>query len=352
MVNHNPELVPTLVMTLQEVMRTAFFAAAAVFLFTLIAEALHLRRIRSCAFLTFGPSGRYPVSVIAAAVMRVFGLSIAVWGFAVLACWFGTYEPKFGAGNLEKNKDPHHVVFVLDVSPSMLFSKDAGPEKNISRLERAEALYRSVIDRIRGENSLYSVIAFWKDAKIVVCDTPDLNICDNIFSGLPLTYAMQSGGEKTALPESVGLAAQIAKNWEPHSATLIFLTDGDVVPEKNLVQLPPAYDNLLVFGVGDPVKGSFIDDHFSRQARTGLTDLAARYGGTYFNANEQLPGTEFFSTVRAVENSVADTPWNLRKSAVLCIIIGTFLFAAVTPMLTFFAGRWNRRAGRQGGATS
>lgn len=332
---------------LKAILKTAYIAAAAAFFLVALAEWLQYRRIRRCAFLVFGPHGRIPWMVPLAGLMRVAALTLAVWGFTYLAGWYGYYEPRVGSEGAQVIKSPHHVVFAYDVSPSMLFAKDAGPEKKITRRERAEELYRSIIERIRTENSIYSVIAFWQDAKAVVIDTPDINILDNIFNNLPLAYALKSAGEKTALPEALRVAAEIAKKWDPHSATLIFLTDGDVIGDRKLAELPAAYENILVFGVGDPVKGHFIDDHYSHQMRPGLTDLAARYGGTYFNANELLPSSEFFASVRQSETTLSGTNWSMRRTAIVMLLLGALIYAAQTPLLTLAAGRWSRRAGRK-----
>lgn len=337
----------SLMLPIDELLRWAFITAGTVLCLSLLAEWLQLHRVKRVTRLVFGPKGKLPPLYGFVSFLRITGLTLMAAGMTFLAGWLGHYEPKTGGDGTQTVRHPHHVVFVLDVSPSMLFSADAGPDKKEIRLRRAEVLYRSVINRLRTEGALYSVIAFWKDAKVVVKDTPDINILDNIFDGLPLTYAMNSGGEKTSLPAALDCAAKLAKGWEAESGTLIFLTDGDVLPEKGLAQMPPAYQNVLIFGVGDPVKGCFIDDHYSRQARSSLNDLASRYGGIYFNANELLPGSEFFSGVKAIEGRKAEGRFNLRSAAIGALSTGALFFALSPLILSLFAGGWTRRAGHR-----
>ena len=60
--------------------------AVSIALVAVVAELLHLRRIKQVKFLAFGPGGRPALWTWAAPVLRVLGLAISAWGFASL--WF------------------------------------------------------------------------------------------------------------------------------------------------------------------------------------------------------------------------------------------------------------------------
>ena len=66
-----------------------------------------------------------------------------------------------------------HLVLILDVSPSMGL-EDAGPQKNITRRERAAKIMESFFKRVVVDEYKVSVIAVYNGAKPVVIDSKDL----------------------------------------------------------------------------------------------------------------------------------------------------------------------------------
>lgn len=317
----------------------AYLAALGVFILALTAEFFHARRIRRNAHLIFGPEGKVPVYIPFASILRVCGATLLAFSFTFLMQWWGTFEPNVGAERPEKILYPHHMVFAYDISPSMFFARDAGPSKKQLRRERARDIYQSVVSRLKSENCLYSLLVFWTDVKAVALDTFDLAILDNAFGDLPLPYAMKSGG-KTELTEVLKKVSDISRDWPENTATLVVISDGDVLPESGLPKLPAAFANVLVFGVGDPSRGVYVNDHLSRQSKAGLNDLANRYSGLYFNANENYPGTEFFNNIRAVEGVKSSDAWNWRALAKYMMLLGALLYAIPTLLLSFAATHW------------
>ncbi len=340
------EFIPTIDSSI--VCDQALIVAGITFILGCVAEFIHAKRIRRNAYLLFGPKGNVPVLIPLAALMRISGITLLLFGFYVLAQWYGVFEPRVGADSPKQIQYPHRVIVAYDVSPSMYFAQDAGPNKNQLRRDRAKDVYQSVVERLSGENCLYSLLLFWSDVKPLVIDTFDIAILDNAFNGLPLPYAMKSGG-KTELATVMKYICDMAKDWHDNSATLIFITDGDVLPEKGLPTLPPAYGNVLVFGIGDATKGAYIDDHFSRQSRTNLNDLANRYSGVYFNANELYPSSDFFANMKAIEGQDDLDGISVRTVAKIAIILGALLFLIPSILLTYAATKWMNLTRRSDG---
>ena len=187
-----------------------------------------------------------------------------------------------------------------------------------------------------------TVVAVYNGAKVVVEDTTDFEVVRNILGGLPMEHAFATG--KTRLFDGIVQAAQIARRWNPGSTTLMLVSDGDSVPPTGMPTLPAAIDDVLVIGVGDPTVGKFIDGRQSRQDVPALRQIAARLGGSYWNANElQVPSANI---ARLVAWAGADSFGHLtrREYALLACVLGAAVLAFLPLLLHFFGTRW--RPGR------
>ena len=71
----------------------------------------------------------------------------------------------------------------------------------------------------------------------MVVDTTDAEVVKNILSDLPIHLAFKPG--ETRLFDGLAEAAKIAKFWKTKSATLVVISDGETVPPKGMVKLPP-----------------------------------------------------------------------------------------------------------------
>src|SRR6266516_3454675 len=225
---------------------TALLLTLVVILLAALAEWLHARRCRRVARLAFGPGG--------------------------------------ARSDLIPEGSYRHLVLALDVSPSMQL-KDAGPEGKQSRAERASAVLMSLLGRIATDQALISIVAFYTDAKRVVVDTFDMEVVKNALNDLPLDLAFDTG--KTKLLDGVRESAELAKPWQPGSAPLVVVSDGDTILDSGMPELPRSIQRTLVVGVGDARAGRFIDGHQSRQDFSTLRQLAGRLRGDYFDANEK-----------------------------------------------------------------
>ncbi|HUR28658.1 MAG TPA: VWA domain-containing protein [Planctomycetota bacterium] len=319
----NPELVAPL-------------AALAALVLSAAAEALHARRVRRLAPLAFGPSRRPAGWARAAPYLRVAALSALAWGIVTLF----TLEPRRYATGMSAAKsdgDFQHVLIVLDVSPSMRLV-DAGPEKKVSRMTRARALIESFFDRVPIEDSRVSVVAVYNGAKPVVVDTKDFEVVRNIFGDLPMHYAFPSG--KTKLFDGLEEAVKIAKPWNPRSATLLVLSDGDTLPATGMPKMPPSIRSVLIVGVGDSRTGKFIDGRQSRQDIPTLKQMAARLGGTFHDGNEKHLSSGLIASSAGLEEQDVFEKLTRRDYALMASLLGALILAFLPVLLHFFGTRW------------
>jgi Ca-activated chloride channel family protein len=230
-----------------------------------------------------------------------------------------------------------HVMLVLDVSPSMLLV-DAGPERDQSRRERARVVLESLFRRIPLEQQRVSIVAVYNGAKAVVEDTTDFEVVRNVLAGLPLHHAFQTG--KTKLLTGIEEAVRIARPWNPGSTTLVLVSDGDSVPETGMPSLPAAIDDVIVVGVGDPSRGSFIEGRQSRQDVSALRQIAARLGGSYWNGNElHLPSTRLAGLAPTGAES-AFARLTRREYALIACLAGAGVLALLPLCLHFLGTRF------------
>ncbi len=310
------------------------FIAAAFLIIAIATEAIHTIRVRRLAHLAFGPSGRPASWVVLAAPLRVLAIAALAWGFATLLM----IEPKTHNSQQTDAAQQRHVVLLLDVSPSMRLV-DAGPEGDQSRMQRARVVLESFFDRVPIRQYKVSVVAFYNEAIPVVIDTKDLEVVRNTLNDLPMHYAFT--GKDTNLFKGLEKVTEIAKPWEPDSAVLLVITDGDTVPGKGMPKLPTSVRDVLVIGVGDPVTGKFIAGKNSRQDISALRQVATRLGGVFQNANNQHVSS---TAIAKVTQEVKNRRWqdlSQREYALVAISFGAFLIGTL-PILLYYLGTFWR----------
>ncbi|QDV42261.1 hypothetical protein Enr13x_21060 [Stieleria neptunia] len=300
------------------------------FAMMLIAEVVHFRRCARLAPLAFGPSASpRPWAKLAPGIRLLSAVAVA-WGVSTLL----VVQPKSfrPEGEVQPGKE-QHLLIVLDVSPSMRL-EDAGPTGKQSRKERGRDLMRSLFERLTTEQYRVSAIAVYNGAKPVVVDSKDLNVIDGVLGDLPLFQAFESG--KTRLLDGLREAAEIAKPWNPGSATVILLSDGDTVPPQGMPSMPASVASVLVVGVGDPSQGSFIDGRQSKQDTFMLRQIATRLRGAYHDGNKRHLPSELVAGIalRGVQNQ--KEPWTRREYALMATAIGSFLLAVLPWLLEHF----------------
>lgn len=302
-------------------------------------EWLHARRTARVAHLAFGRRGAPHRWTLAAAPLRVVACGALTWGLLTLvdldtAPWQALAD--------DNRTPPHHIVLVLDVSPSMHIG-DSGPNGQQPRGDRARDVLQSVLARTSQQRGRVSVVAFYTSARPVVVDTRDPEVVDNILRDLPLEHAFSPG--KTDMFSGVACAAELAQKWPADSATLVVVSDGDSLPSHKPPELPPAFKNVLVLGVGNPLRGTYIHDHNSKQDRDSLKRLALRLGGTYYDATEHHVASSGLVSL-ATTTAAAPGPFSLRELAILAVLVGAIALAALPPLLAASGGAFDIRRAR------
>ena len=310
-------------------------------LIAMIAELWHARRVARLAPLAFGPRRRPTLFGRMSPIVRVISAAATTWGLATLA----TIPPALHGTVEMKDSERHHLVLVLDVSPSMRL-KDAGPSHEQTRLDRAADLLESFFARVPMAQFKISIIAVYNGAKPVVVDTIDGEVVWNILRDLPMHYAFPVG--KTQLLDGLAEAAKIGHAWSPGTASLVFLSDGDTVPATGMPSLPVAYSSVVMVGVGDSRAGKFIDGRHSRQDVSTLRQVATRLNGYFHNGNEKQIPTDIAKSLGAPRTRSVWDRLTRREYALIAIGTGGFLYAFLPLLLHYGGSRWSPGTRRRG----
>jgi Ca-activated chloride channel family protein len=306
-------------------------AAILVLLLSALAEALHARRVRVAARLAFGPEGASRGWTLVAPFLRCFALAAFAWGLAVM--WQLHQAAKDGKPT--ESKEPVRLVFVADLSPSM-YLKDAGPEGKQTRQERMREEVETVLMRVGGDLR-YGVIGFYTEAHSVVMDARDPELVRNVFNGLPLQYVMKSGS--TDLGTAINAAVKVVDGMPAQTVRLVVFTDGDTIPLQPILPRPKSVKEVLVLGVGNPRKGTFIAGHQSRQDAEVLATVARALRGSYFDVNEKhLPTAALGDLVQ--RTPLPKSGLNLAQLAVLAMALGSAILALLPVALQYAGSRW------------
>jgi len=306
-------------------------AAILVLLLSALAEALHARRVRVAARLAFGPEGASRGWTLVAPFLRCFALAAFAWGLAVM--WQLHQAAKDGKPT--ETKEPVRLIFVADLSPSM-YLKDAGPEGKQTRQERMREEVETVLMRVGGDLR-YGVIGFYTEAHSVVMDAHDPELVRNVFNGLPLQYVMKSGS--TDLGTAINAAVKVVEGMPAQTVRLVVFTDGDTIPLQPILPRPKSVKEVLVLGVGNPRKGTFIAGHQSRQDAEVLATVARALRGSYFDVNEKhLPTAALGDLVQ--RTPLPKSGLNLAQLAVLAMALGSATLALLPVALQYAGSRW------------
>ena len=310
---------------------TPLNAALLVLLLSALAEALHARRVRVAARLAFGPEGASRGWTIIAPFLRCFALAAFAWGLAVM--W--QLHQAARDGKPADTKEPVRLVFVADLSPSM-YLKDAGPEGKQTRQERMREEVETVLMRVGGDLR-YGVIGFYTEAHSVVMDARDPELVRNVFNGLPLQYVMKTGS--TDLGTAINAAVKVVDGMPAQTVRLVVFTDGDTIPLQPILPRPKSVKDVLVLGVGNPRKGTFIAGHQSRQDAEVLATVARSLRGSYFDVNEKhLPTAALGDLVQ--RTPLPKSGLDLAQWAVLAMALGAAILALLPLALQYAGSRW------------
>lgn len=309
------------------------FLAILALLLAAFAEWLHGRRIQRVGLLAFGPAGAGRPWTRVVPFLRALSIGAFTWGLATL--WVMKLEADTAAGRERKAAEATRLIFVGDLSPSM-YLQDAGPELKQTREARMRDVVEGILQRVSG-NLRFGVIGFYTDSIPVVMEARDPELVRNVFNGLPLTYAMPIGD--TDLGQAINRSLELVKDFPPNSTRVLILTDGDSVDIAPLASKPKSVRDVMFLGLGNPLKGTFIDGHLSRQEPLVLGRLATELKGQYYDVNDQ------HLTTAALGDLVITSPLPQRgltraQLAVLLMVLGAATLALIPVALEYLGTDW------------
>jgi Ca-activated chloride channel homolog len=319
-------------MTHQQIIAIAAWAAAGAAALAALAEWLHARRCRRLGCLPFGPAARPRAWAQTAPPLRVLALAGAVWALVTLLAFDGSSRMReFNASATR------HLMVLLDVSPSM-FLQDAGESGAETRRARAAEVLKSVMERANSDQVKLTMACFYTDAKLLVKECADRELIWHFADNQALHIAYRPG--KTDLIKSLNSAGKIVQDFPRKSTTVLVLTDGDAVPNTGLQPMPSSVAGIIVAGVGDPTRGTFVDGHLSRQESVTLSQLARRLGGRYHEGNaKQVPST-LLRSLTAAEDRVDRLQVSLRLLAIITLASSVALLCLLPLLLEYLGSGW------------
>jgi Ca-activated chloride channel family protein len=313
--------------------------AAVVLLFSAWAERIHFRRSLAVGRLAFGPTGAPRPWTRSVPFLRVAASTALAWGLAILFVSPTEAIETTGAEAQETApEDLQRVILLLDVSPSMAIS-DSGENRDMERRQRVLQVIEGIFPRISLGRTRFSILAFFTAARPVVVDAYDTAVIRNVLDNLPLVWAFEPG--KTDVIAGLEGAAEMARSWPPKSTTLILCTDGDTVDFSQIPKLPRSIHQVQIFAVGDPVVGTFIDGHDSRQQSGILRRLAAELRGSYYDVNARHVPTSALAELAVTPPPPAKLGLSWKALALIAIAVGAALFGAIPLLLEYWGSAWN-----------
>jgi Ca-activated chloride channel family protein len=244
----------------------------------------------------------------------------------------GVFEGQESPADREHQR---HIVFVADLSPSMLL-EDAGPDGDLPRLHRASEVVDGILRRLDGD-MLFSVIGFYTESIPIILDARDAELVRNVFDGLPLWYAMEPG--KTDLGSGVRMTLDHLQDFPEDSTTVFLCTDGDTIELGTIAKPPASVRELYILGVGNPNQGTFVDDHMSRQDAGVLRTLAGRLRGQYIDVNEKHLATLSLGAL-ATGSGASKRVYGLVDIAILVFAAAAVVHVFIPILLEYFGSDW------------
>lgn len=313
--------------------------AALVLLFAAWAERIHARRSLAVGRLAFGPTGAPRSWTRSVPFLRVAAATALAWGLTILVVSPSEALDTTGSeANETAPEDLQRVILLLDVSPSMAIS-DSGQNRDLERRQRVLQVIEGIFPRISLGRTRFSILAFFTSARPVVVDAYDTAVIRNVLDNLPLVWAFEPG--KTDVIAGLQGAADMARNWPPKSTTLILCTDGDTVDFSQIPKLPRSIHQVQIFAVGDPVVGTFIDGHDSRQQSGTLRRLAAELRGSYYDVNARHVPTSALAELAITPPPPAKLGLSWTALALIAIAVGAALFGVLPLLLEYWGCAWN-----------
>lgn len=322
-------------MTAEAIHTYAIWAALAASGLGVWGEWLHARRSARLGRLAFGPAGKPRAWTGLVPPLRVVALAGMAWALVSLVAY----------NNLVRDRDrkstaTRHLMVLLDVSPSMLLA-DAGESGELTRSGRAGEVLKSVLDRAPGDQVRFTAASFYTEARTLVRECQDRELILHLTGGIPFHITFKPG--KTDLLKSINQASGMMKDWPRKSATLLVISDGDSVPPSGLEPMPSAVASVILAGVGEPGRGTFIDGHLSRQDSGNLSQLARRLGGKYYDCNTRQLPSDALRALTTRDPSSAKWRADRRLVALGVLTLSAAVWCLVPLLLEYLGSGWRPR---------
>ena len=215
-------------------------------------------------------------------------LKFALYSMAFVALVFALARPQFGSKLRERSGSGVEMMFVVDVSNSML-AEDFTP----NRLDRT----RYAIDKLFSEmkQDRVGVVVFAGESKVQLPITTDYRMARSFTKRLSPSLVSVQG---TELSDAIDLASLSFSQKDDASRVMIIISDGETHDSDALVSAEQAAARgirIFAIGVGSPdgvpikINGEFIKDEkgemvVSRLNEELLKQITAKANGGYIRA--------------------------------------------------------------------
>ena len=143
----------------------------------------------------------------------------------------------------------------------------------------------------------------------------------------------------TDLGTAINASVKVVEGMPAQTVRLIVFTDGDTIPLQPILPRPKSVKDVLVLGVGNPRKGTFIAGHQSRQEAEVLTTVARALRGSYFDVNEKHLPTDALGDL-VVRAPLPKSGLDLAQLAVLAMALGAAVLALLPVALQYLGSAW------------
>ena len=257
-----------------------------------------------------------------------------LFALAFTALVFAAARPQFGAKLREEKCEGVEMMFVVDVSNSML-AEDFSP----NRLDRT----RYAIDKLFASlnQDRVGVVVFAGEAKVQLPITTDYRMARNFAKRLSTSLVDVQG---TEVSDAIDLASLSFSQREGASRVMILITDGEAHDAGALAAAERAAERgirIFAIGIGSPqgapikIGGEFIKDEkgemvVSRLNEELLQSIVEKGNGAYIRAtNAEFGLSEIVNEIEKMEKSELSTlrfdEYNEQFYWILWVVLGLLL---------------------------
>ena len=231
---------------------------------------------------------------------------------AFTAIVFAAARPQFGAKLREEKAEGVEMMFVVDVSNSML-AEDLSP----NRLDRTRYAIDKLFSQMKQDR--VGVVVFAGEAKVQLPITTDYRMARSFAKRLSPSLVEVQG---TDISDAIDLASLSYSQREGASRVMILITDGEAHDSDALAAAERAAERgirIFTIGIGSPegapiqINGEFIKDEkgemvVSRLNEELLQQIAEKGNGGYIRAsNAEFGLSEIVSEIEKMEKSELST---------------------------------------------